>query len=296
MGVFDNYIGIKGLSTTPSRSGLYVNQLSGIEVKTLKKLAKSEVPSVLEWYDDLYAMSVNGLINDIQIRLNEDFYAEKILGSVTTGQLKVTNEQASLGGVLIDTYVSKYSEIEIENITLFVDTLPSPAIINIDVYDGVSGQLIDTITENISLGLNTFSYYGRKYENQSLLFNHDAVLRATEDSDFMNGLSYNIVSGGGLIVTANKKCSVRKFLEKRLSLFAQALLYRIGQDLMLEAITSQNSNCLTGTDIDTNTKLMNFYKDEKERILDGVLKHQHIKDDAMCFRCRGKVMAKVNLP
>ena len=102
------------------------------------------------------------------------------------------------------------------------------------------------------------------------------------------------INNGGLIIDYETKCDVQQFICTRLNTFKNALWYAIGMELMLERLTSENTNMFT-IDAEKATGLIEEVYQPK---FDQALKNTKIKvlDDPNCFICRSPVRAVPLMP
>ena len=304
---FDGYITLGVLNNSP-RSGLTIEKLPGITSEQVNKLRKFDSLNLTDWYDELYERSVNGLEQDVMEKLSEQFLLDKVVDSQITGQfpdgdLTDNTTSEALAGVEICTTDSKYTLTFLDSVRFNTDTIPSPNEIDILIHDQVDGRLIETITlTGVQAGDNELFF------DPDAKFNFNRIYIAYETSDYTlkkterNELEwFNKKSGfpreindGGLIIDYETKCDVQQFICTRLNTFRQALWYRIGIEIMIERLTSQNTNMFT-IDRATATALIEEVYQPK---YDQALENTKIKvlDDVNCFICRSPVRSVPLLP
>src|SRR5688500_17637604 len=73
---------------TPSRSGLYWNQLPGVTLDLLSSLTKDEQEDFEEFADDLYARAIVNFIGEVQSRLADKFFVDLKLVSRETSKFE----------------------------------------------------------------------------------------------------------------------------------------------------------------------------------------------------------------
>ena len=304
---FTGYITLGVLNNSP-RSGLTIEKLPGITSDQVAKLQKFDSISLTDWYDELYERSVNGLEQDVMEKLSEQFLLDKVVDSQITGQFPdgalIDNTTAeTLAGVEICTTDSKYTLTFLDSVKFNTDTIPSPNEIDIEIYDQVDGRLLETITlGGVQVGDNELFFDPDARFNFDKLFiayrRADYTLKTTERNDLewfnkKSGFPREI-NNGGLIIDYETKCDVQQFICTRLNTFRQALWYRIGIELMMERLTSQNINMFT-IDRETATALIEEVYQPK---YDQALKNTKIKvlDDVNCFICRSPIRSVPLMP
>jgi len=304
---FTNYITLGVLNNSP-RSGLTIEKLPGITSDQVAKLRKFDSLNLTDWYDELYERSVNGLEQDVMEKLSEQFLLDKVVDSQITGQFPdgaLTNNTTSetLAGVEIQTTDSKYTLTFLNSVQFNTDSIPSPNEIDILIHDQVDGRLLETITlTGVQTGDNELFFDPDARFNFDKLFiayrRADYTLKKTErnEMEWFNKKSGfpREINDGGLIIDYETKCDVQQFICTRLNTFRQALWYRIGIEIMMERLTSQNTNMFT-IDRATATALIEEVYQPK---YDQALKNTKIKvlDDVNCFICRSPVRSVPLLP
>lgn len=300
---FNNFITIRGREE--SKSGLYVNDLSGIDESMFDKLKTNDHTDLDDFYSKLYERAVNNFITLVTSKLGSEFYNYKVIESRITGEFDEDYNSTSeeYAGVQIWPNRSKYLEHQVLRIKFYVEAVASP-VPDIYVFDKVGGNLIDTITlESISEGENEVQIYNT-YDAERLYIAFkpaEISLKETKTYDryydeqaFSSSVSQ--VNGGGLIVEYNSVCSPERFVCSRLYAFRYAFWHYLGLELMKERILTSNINKYTTLSAEQAEVLGNEYQEHFDKALDAVLKHHRINDDKLCFECRGAVSRKTMLP
>jgi len=304
---FDGYITLGVLNNSP-RSGLTVEKLPGMTSNQFAKLKKFDSLNLTDWFNEIYERSVRSLEQAVMEKLSEEFLLDKVVDSQITGQFPdgaLTNNTTTqaLAGVEVDTSDSKYTLTYLNSVKFNTDTVPSPNQIDILVHDRVDGRLLDTITlDNVQVGENELFFEPSNRFNFDKLFiayeRSAYTLKETERNDLewaskKSGFPREI-NNGGLIVDYETKCDVQQFICTRLNTFRNALWYSIGMELMLERLTSENTNMFT---IDA-TKATALIEEVYQPKFDQALKNTKIKvlDDPSCFICRSPVRAVPLIP
>lgn len=300
---FTNFITIRDRAT--SKSGLYVNDLSGVTTELFDKLKTSDDVDIDGFYTRFYERSVNNFITTVTGQLGTEFYNYKVIESRITGEFdegyNTTTEEYA--GVQIWPNRSKYLEHQVLRIKFNVEAVASP-VPDIYVFDKVGGNLIDTITlESITEGENEVQIYNT-YDSERLYIAFkpsEISLKETKTYDrhydeqpFASSVSQ--VNGGGLIVEFNSVCSPERFICSRLQAFKYAFWHFLGLELMKERILTDKINKFTILSIEQAERLGDEYQKKFDDALKAILQHHRVSDDKLCFECRGAVSRKTLLP
>jgi hypothetical protein len=104
------------------------------------------------------------------------------------------------------------------------------------------------------------------------------------------------INEGGLNVTFVVVCDIEKFIRENLPIFLDALWYRIGVELVKEAIVSDRVNRFTVITPDRATELMTLYNEEYMAALDTAVDIVNINEDPVCFSCKRSIGKVTSLP
>jgi len=303
---------------TPSRSGLYANGLPGVTLNLLDELTKDEQSDPDEFWDYVYNLARVNLVNDIQTKLSDKFHFDLKLVTRETSKFNSENITSGLAGVTLEYTLPKYARVQI--LSIGVNSLSdygSPEFIIYVYEDDANGELLDTITSEITEGRNTIDVY-QDYEADKLFIAYDASdyrLKSTENKYYANcsyfdklsctfpcyaygGYTASVtqVNGGGLNVKFVIHCSIDKFICENINLFKTALWYRIGVELMMERIRTDKFNRFTTLTKERAEDLLKFCLDEYEKHAANSVKNLNVQEDDICFECKSTVSARPLLP
>jgi hypothetical protein len=311
---FENYISLEGLSPEISpRSTLYINDLPGVTLDMFEALMKGDHEDTLEFWTKLYKRGVENFIDKVSNKLDGSFNVAKVIDSQKTGvfikPFELNNYETSESGVKLDLVHTKYSQTEISTISIYsVEAVPEVEILIIDdeTEEELWSETID-LTEGVNI-IDVFenfdrnklrivydptlvaSYRTKAYSNDSSSYYSSSCVSCNNGSTSITQLN-----GGGLIVEFTTKCSVEKFICSQLSRFKLAFWNWLGVELMTEALMSKNTNCFT-IDVEEAKRNMSFFESEFNEKIDSVIKNLKIKDDHVCFECKGAITRKISLP
>lgn len=300
---FHNFIGLKVNSPEViSKSGLYINDLPGIETEQIASLTKSEQVDFNETWNSIYSRSVANFLTDISNELEERFHFEKTLDSQIVGSFGgVLNKATELAGIELHLINSRYSKTSIQTITIWSEEDLQE--IDLYFYNKVDGVLLYTSTVDLTVGYNTL-YINKEFDSKSLFIAYNPAIVSSYETNLYYSDSYYdwnftkgylVINGGGLIVEYNTYCSIDKFVCSRINQFARALLNKIGVELMIERATSDRVNCFT-IDSEKAQRLMGSYEQDYNNELKKALSNIKITDDSYCFKCKAPVQRITYLP
>ncbi len=311
---YDGYITID--STIPSKSGLYVTGLPGITINQLHSLTKDEQADYFAFFQDLYLNAQVSLKIDVQRKLKSSFhFDQKLISRETSEYLTKFNTGSELAGVKIEFVLPKYAKLQILTIECKSENAVLSPEAEFYVYkEDQDGELLATITSELTQGRNTIEVYQDFYEDELFIAYDPSVLSlAKTDNRYFRGAStwtklectfpcfgfggegsIQQINGGGLDIKFVVVCDIQKFILENLPLFREALWYRIGVELMLERIVSDRVNKFTVLTEERAAELGAIYTDKYEKALDDSTEIVNIKEDPVCFSCKrtiGKVTA-----
>lgn len=302
---------------TPSRLGLYANQLPGVTLDLFDSLTKDEQEDYQEFYDELYERAWRNFVNDCHTLLADKFHIDlKLVTRETSKFLTEYNTGSSLAGIRISYEMPKYARIHIVSIGLdSEDAVQSPEAV-IYIKEGISGGTLAEISSTLNEGKNTINVDSDYEVEDELFICYDPSILSLKktanryfDSDTENDkLSCTIkydanyeasifqINGGGLNVKFNIHCSIEKFLLENINLFGMAFWYRIGVELMIERKLSDRWNRWTSLTTERATELMSVYQSEYDVKVKNSIRNLKITEDATCFLCKGYVSKSIQLP
>jgi hypothetical protein len=311
---FNNYINLD--ESIPSRSGLYADSLPGIDSEMIEGLAKSTKDGDETW-SVLYKRAYDALTNDVARLLNSKFNVDLKLISRETSTFKAsTNGASGLAGIKIEFDLPKYARIHIISIGVYSEQEYETPDVPFYVYeeDG-DGDLLHETSGEITAGKNTINV-DQDFESDILFVAYDAdtySFRSTENKSYdypyitwscdecefdcggYNG-KVSQVNGGGINVKYVVYCSIQKFVCENLNLFAQSLLWKIGQVITEERRYGERLNKFTTMILERHEELLAFYKEKYTEDLGATIKAMNVREDEYCFPCKHLVSKKGGLP
>ena len=316
MACFDNYITISE-DVAVSRSGLYAVDLPGIDTDLLTGIAKSTNDNYNDIWNTIYKRAKRGLVSDVAKQLQSKFHVDLKLVSRETSKFKDDyNTGSSLAGVTLEFDLPKYAKVHI--ISIGVNSQSAYTGAQIKVYeDDVDGELLDTISADLSAGKNTINvdtdYEVDKlfvaYNPSTYSFKHTENREYATPYDSYNNITCNFcfddygirgfvvqINGGGLNVKYVIYCSAEKFVCENIKLFEDALLYKIGQEITRERRLGERLNEFTVMTKERWDELYNDYTAQYQQYIMNTLGSVNIPEDRVCYSCKNTVTTETLLP
>jgi len=318
MTCFDDYITIAE-NLSPSRSGLYATDLPGIDTDMLDSIARDDSGDYEDIFPTLYKRAYKNLVSDFSKNIADKFYVDMKIISRETSSFKVdANTGSSLAGMTLEFTLPRYAKLHIISVqvkSLQAYTTPG---FELKLYeDDEDGELLDTISQDISIGKNTINidtdyevnklfiaynpatYSLYQTENKLYASPYDYFDTVTCDFCFHNGDyrgSFTQVNGGGLNVKYLVYCSAEKFVCDNIKLFERALLYKIGHEITVERRLGERLSRFTIMTKERWDELETFYKDTYQLNLMNTVNQSNIPEDQVCFSCKNTTRVESYLP
>lgn len=302
---------------TPSRSGLYANQLPGVTLNLLDDLTKDEQEDFLEFWADIYERTIANFLSEVQGKLADKFNVDLKLFSRETSEFK-DDENIGNGyaGVKLEYNLPRYGVLHVGEIEVFSDIPQTEVVFEFFEKDEL-GRKLHEVTTDLQDGINHI-YIGQDFRVDKLFIGYDRgllAMRETKNKHYSDCHYYEFsdlsclfpcynnsrgsvrqVNGGGINVIYNATCSIRKFVEDNLNIFKDAFWYRIGLELIRERIFSDRFNRWTTMMVEDAEKKESAYIRECELKLDNAIRSIRITEDPVCFTCKSTVYANYQLP
>lgn len=336
-----DFVGISGCGATEPTSGVYVNSLPGITSFMVSKIADREQVTYL------------GVWNDVQNRALKKFTTQLISLFKTKKKLKIKTvaQSVNLGKIIDDSSplaaAAEYRGISIEmvlqgNIATLQSSLQVIWLQSISIYsDGVhagfvfkvfdldTGELLDTIEEDLAAGWNEIRvaasydatrificYDATAFESVTLSIqsNTNLIYQACCDTIYGTGNCEASINGAitadlatptvidkgdntyGLSAVFAIQCRYDWLVCNNIDLFTTAWQYCLGAELMTERIYSDRENRFTNIDIEKAKELRDEFETgwnkELETVIDGI----DISDTDCCIECVAAIQKPYLIP
>lgn len=282
----------------------------------IEGLAKSYKDGDETWAT-LYKRAYDALVKDVGRALNRSFNVDLKLISRETSSFKDSiNGASGLAGVEISFDLPKYARIHVISVEVFSDTEYETPDVPFYVYeeDG-DGELLHEFSGEVAVGRSTI-YVDADFEVDTIFVAYDPdtyAFRSTENKKYNTSyLSWSCddcrfdcggyegtvkqINGGGLNVKYVVYCSIEKFVCENINLFAQSLLWKIGQVISEERRFGERLNRFVTMTLERWEELMAFYTEKYKDDLSETIKAMKIPEDEYCFPCKHIVSRKSQTP
>jgi hypothetical protein len=311
--MLENYI--TPSKDTPSRSGLYANQLPGVTLNLFSDLTKEDQEDWEEFWDDLYERCIINFISSVQAKLADKFHIDlKLLSRETSTFIDEINDSMVESGIKITYRLPKYGKTNIISIEVFSD-IEQPGFTLYFRDKDVNGRLLKTVQTDLLEGLNIV-YIDQSFSVDELFISYDADLfqvhRTTTKyyNDYYQYTNWDCVfpcygsssgtishiNGGGLNVIFNATCSIEKVVEQNINIFKESFWYTIGLELMHERVHSDRFNRFTTLLEDRAKDLIKDYEFWVDQKLTNAIRSIRMIEDPVCFVCKRYVTQSYELP
>lgn len=308
--MLENYI--TASKDTPSRSGLYANQLPGVTLRLFDDLTKDEQENWEEFWSDIYERSISNFVSDVQGKLGDKFNLDLVLLSRETSSFTDDlNTNVGVAGITLEYSLPKYGVLHVVSIEVFAGSAQLGKEF-IFYENNENGRELLRKTVDLSGGLNII-HIDTDFSVDKLFIGYDpseVSIRGTKNRYFDNqyyfefsdlscwfpcyGNSRGSVTqekGGGVNVIYNAKCSIEKYVEDNINIFKHAFWYRIGLELVRERIMSDRFNRWTSMSVDDAGQKESVYATECALKLNNAIKSLKLREDPVCFSCKSLVSA-----
>lgn len=326
-----NLIGIKkACSDTEPVTGLYINDLPGMNLKIADAAANSEKPSGIILINDRIKFASDYIANDIRNFMQDKFVINSILDQATVGHYKDNNNTITasnkLRGIKIQVQQKPYLNINISRIGIYFTDAVTTAIL---IYDLYKSELLYTIpvttiaNEIVYLDVNKSiptngqqrslficidgsasdqydaSVYGNTSgcsscsKNSYLSYVTSGTIDPALSKNIGNFISAN--STGGLTVDYSIECDIDNYTCSIGRSLAWALLYKTGHLIMQELQNSDQLNTIVMINKARNQELLEYYEAEYIKSMNSITENIRTPKD-ICFQCGPKIKKVTQLP
>lgn len=262
---FDNFIGIRCVSQTTPKSGLYIDDLEAINIRRAADMADSGYMSGIQLMESKINFATQLILDEIARFAMPYFRMNSLVDELKVGEWSSNwNTPAALmRGVRINTRDSRMLRIRVQSVKIRIQETNYSG--NVEIVDGVIGTQYPFTTDangEAEVFPNYLSATDEIFivtDNTSITTNKTVVKGgckcSTKKSEFLlaNGWSGSTTTSTsfGLIVGAAAECSVDEIgcvLAQKLRF---PILYRTGMEIAKEALTTDRLNSVTLLDSET---------------------------------------------
>ena len=276
---FYNFIGVKCLTTGTPTSGLYINDLEGLNLKYAANIADSDYISGLQFLNDKIQFATKLVISDLTRYSLPYFRINSVVDELSVGDWGNTNlaPQSADRGVHLQIKRSRMLRINVSNIKINTGN----SFITSDVYieDGINTTNYSFTTDasgDAEINLNFTSTTQDVYiymDNTSINVNNSSIKTgcgcSSKSGQYLSAYGWNGSGNSnstyGLKVQATAVCDNDEFacvLGPKLGL---PILYRSGIEILHEAVATDRLNSLTLLDTDKINFLLENWTAEYDK-------------------------------
>mgnify|MGYP006266658235 CR=1 FL=1 len=295
-----DYIGLTGCGASNPTSGLFINSLPGISLKSIEMLADAEQVNYVGVWNDVQLRATKRLQLMLTSMLSKKYRVKSGRYSIRT---KETAQSSNTGAYATPSYKmesycnSLLSYHHIESITVRKQDNSDP--IGVTVYNAEDNSILynasfSTNGDSVqTVYLNEDFYITEIIVKVSLtsgVFYEDTF----ESIDFGGGnIKTGIYSAGtftesnltyGISINYGQRCSLDNLACDSSDLFALPLWYLLGSELMLERMVSERINKWT-VDRKQAEELKAYYDAEAEKALEQAVAGICINEMDCCLEC-----------
>ena len=262
---FDNFIGIRCVSQTTPKSGLYIDDLEGINIRRAADMADSGFSSGVQLLESKINFATQLILDEMARFAMPHFRLNSLVDELKVGEWdNVWNNPAALDrGVRINTRDSRMLRVRVQSVKIKIQEFGFSGFV--DILDGIKTTSFP-FTTDANGDAEIFPNYLSETDEIFVLMDNGAIHTnktkvkggckcSTKKSEFLiaNGWSGTTTTGTsfGLIVGAAAECSVDEIgcvLAQKLRF---PILYRAGMEIAKEALTTDRLNSITLLDSDT---------------------------------------------
>lgn len=326
----DNVIGINRTCTpeTPI-SGLYIQDLPGIELKVADAIVGSEYASGVRFLKDKISFAKNLMLAEIRAQLQDKLKISSVVSNQNIGYVDynsiINAELNKYKGIQINVRDYPYFELYLQSVSVFANETKT---IDVFVYDLITGTLFDTIevttvaNAEVNVLVNKTYYSQRKALNlfictDSDLGHYQAKLNKAHcpgcTNTINNAYTYisyreitqgnpiierNLQGGqstGGISVSYSLTCSLEPLMCNMASILGMPLLFKAGYVIMNEALNTGRLNPLVLTKKEDWEVLRGEFEKQYLIHIRPIMGSMKMPND-ICFECNRSIKTVVQIP
>ena len=316
-----DYIGLRGCGSSEPESGLFINELYGVQFESIQKIANSEQKTFQGVWDDVQIRSIHKLSTAVTNYFRSKYQIKKIADTFNLGKIletTTTSQANELRGFYIETENnSNFTNIYVQSLTLY---LAAPANTTIKIYDTQTGTELYTKSVTGVAGWNDIKVNKTfRAENVFIGYNSttitstnmkiDEIVRGTFECFCNDWFGCQAKVRGGTLVSPFKdveeedntfglsgvfgvRCSYDNLVCDNKDIFKVALWYLLGHELMNERIYTPRLNKFTTIDLDKAKSLRDEFKNEYEKELSNAIEGIHLNTNDCCLICDAQITYK----
>jgi len=325
MECLENVISVRGCNVDESESGLYVNDLAGISLKSMDNSANEEQKTFYGLWKQCEKRAINKLKTLTTLMLSKKFKLKRVveyykgwsdnLNTSNTTALS-TDKSGFIVSLSNELYQSELSVINLQELKFYS---LSDQDLEFNIYNFETKELIQTLTKSCLTGWNRIAV-GRKYLGIDTIFVSvsgtelaelkldiktdcidcgcidlcGATIKGVTCSDDFYDIEY-LNNSFGLTAVININCSYESFICNNTNLFTNVLWLLSGVEVLTERINSDRINRFTTIDAKKAFDLKEEYAKEAMQELVDICDSININKDC-CLDCNAQITLQTNLP
>lgn len=319
------YIGLNACKGSAPESGLYINELPGINLQSIDKIADSDQQTYARVWDDVQKRSVRKLHADVSALFAKRYRIKTVSDSVQLSrkvEADVVNLADEWRGITIELSDagSQYlpSALQVIHLQKLEAYFSGASDIEFNVIDLDTGELLETFTQAVATGWNTIAL-NKDYAASRIFIGYDAsainsvtiLLPKAYDcschliADWgydccqgqIKGAIYDDSTGDitagtntfGVSAIVGVHCRYDAIVCNSKAVFANALWYLLGAEMMTERIYSDRLNRYTTVDRNRAIEMRNEFREqyiiELEKAVDGI----NLNHFDCCLECAAQL-------
>lgn len=305
------YIGINYCESETTESGIYINQLAGISLKSIDNIANDEHINFLGVWNHVEDRAIRRLNSKANSIFSSKYQTKKVLSNIEVNRnvsdLIITN--GSYRGLRLynQSVSSELASIYIQCLWLYSET----EVLDADIFiENKFSNIIYSKKFNLSEGWNKLRVYQVFSETELIIYYDDSQIQSKnlileenntncscenncssdcqlEVSGFQrnNNLDSIVNNTFGLSVIASLRCSIQSIICNNIDIFQSALLYALGLEFAYERMYSDRINRYTKLDAKEAESLFVDYLNEFNNSIQDAINSIYVKDDDVCIVC-----------
>lgn len=302
MDCLNNVVGVRCLGGPSPLSGLYVEDLEGINLKTASDIADVRYTSGLDLISKKLSFAQKAVVNDIQAALLPYFRVNTLIEELKIGHFKTTYSTPSPNerGVKFKTRNSRLMKIRIKKIEIELQEANTTSIVSIK--DGIDQTDFEFTTDANGKAVLSPEYFSKTNEVFVVIADGNVTPKHTQikpgcncynkTSEFLIGWGWNNGSQAsstfGLVVQALAECDNEEIVCLMSSKLGFPILYKTGIEIVKEWIVSDRLNPVTIIDDGTEEFLLeefeSQYKKQLKTLVESVPRFMSTIDE-VCVVC-----------
>lgn len=318
MDCLNNYIGLTGCGNLIPASGLFINSLPGISLKSVEQLADAEQQNYIGVWNDVQLRALKRLELSVISELAKEYKLKATKYTINTqyenaiSATQTVNLGTLKASILIKT--NCYSELNSNFLkSLYVQLPTIPQGCTVFIWDYETKILLDTFSPIIGAPITEILINKKYYQHNILLeivTNNNIYYSNLElnniysdcadisfgTSNMTNNVDFvNTNQCYGIRLLYSNKCDFSNIVCYNKEVFALPLWYLLGSELMMERMVSDRINKYT-VDKKQAEELKAYYDAEFDKALKQAISGISLVNCDCCLECDPLIAIKEALP